>query len=118
VISKLWLAFDGKASADEKAEHTRQYVSILNRRITPPADVRRIFEKSARFGLEILSAGVYFGVDKQALCGTSVWAPLTQEKNHEKRVSDPYIHGLVFFNRLRHCGKGDETGYEIDVVKL
>jgi len=42
LISKLWIAFDGKASADEKAQHTREYVRILNRQITPPSDVRRI----------------------------------------------------------------------------
>jgi len=43
-----------KASADDKAEHTRQYVSILNRQITPPSDVRRIFEMSSRNNLWML----------------------------------------------------------------
>jgi hypothetical protein len=30
-ISKPQIAFEGKARADEKAQHTRQYVSILKR---------------------------------------------------------------------------------------
>ena len=47
LISKLWITVDGKASADEKAQHTREYVSILNRQISPPAAVRRIFEMSS-----------------------------------------------------------------------
>ena len=36
--------FKGKAATDEKAEHTRQYVSILNRSPTQPLSLRRIFE--------------------------------------------------------------------------
>jgi hypothetical protein len=30
-ISKTQMVFDGKAKADEKAQHTREYVSILKR---------------------------------------------------------------------------------------
>jgi hypothetical protein len=30
-VSKPQIAFEGKAKADEKAEHTREYVSILQR---------------------------------------------------------------------------------------
>jgi hypothetical protein len=30
-ISKPQMAFEGKAKADEKAQHTREYVSILKR---------------------------------------------------------------------------------------
>jgi hypothetical protein len=30
-ISKPQMAFEGKAKADEKAQHTREYVSILRR---------------------------------------------------------------------------------------
>ena len=48
LISKIRIGFDGKASADEKAQHTREYVSILNRQITPPSDVRRFFEMSSK----------------------------------------------------------------------
>jgi hypothetical protein len=29
-ISKIWIKFEGKARVSEKAEHTRQYVSILS----------------------------------------------------------------------------------------
>jgi hypothetical protein len=51
-VPKIWIGFDGKASADEKAQHTGEGASILNRQITPPSDVRRIFEmglKHSRF---------------------------------------------------------------------
>jgi hypothetical protein len=34
----------GKARGGEKAQHTRQYVSILSRPATPPWGLRRIFE--------------------------------------------------------------------------
>ena len=40
----MWTGFDGKASVDEKAQYTREYVRILNRQITPPSGVRCIFE--------------------------------------------------------------------------
>jgi hypothetical protein len=34
-ISKMQITFKDKALADEKAEHTREYVSILRRSATP-----------------------------------------------------------------------------------
>jgi hypothetical protein len=34
-ISKMQITFKDKARADEKAEHTREYVSILKRLATP-----------------------------------------------------------------------------------
>jgi hypothetical protein len=34
-ISKMQITFEDKARADEKAEHTRKYVSILRRSATP-----------------------------------------------------------------------------------
>jgi hypothetical protein len=34
-ISKMQIAFKDKARSDEKAEHTREYVSILRRSATP-----------------------------------------------------------------------------------
>ena len=34
-ISKMQIAFKDKAWTDEKAEHTREYVSILRRSATP-----------------------------------------------------------------------------------
>ena len=47
-ISKRWLRVQGKAQADSKAEHTRKYVSILNRFATPPWTLRRIFEMGSK----------------------------------------------------------------------
>jgi hypothetical protein len=35
-ISKKWIRVQGKARGGEKAQHTRQYVSILSRFATPP----------------------------------------------------------------------------------
>jgi hypothetical protein len=35
-ISKHQMAFEGKAKADEKAQHTREYVSILHKPPGPP----------------------------------------------------------------------------------
>jgi len=43
LVSKLSIAFDAKAYADEKAQHTRRYAGIWNRQTTPPSDVRQIF---------------------------------------------------------------------------
>jgi len=43
-ISKMQITFKDKARADEKAEHTREYVSILRRSATPYLGVRCIFE--------------------------------------------------------------------------
>jgi hypothetical protein len=34
-ISKIQITFKDKAQADEKAQHTREYVSILKRLATP-----------------------------------------------------------------------------------
>jgi hypothetical protein len=36
-ISKPQIAFEGKAGADDKAQHTREYVSILKRPSTQPS---------------------------------------------------------------------------------
>ena len=46
-ILKPQIAFEGKAWADEKAQHTREYVSILKRPTTQPSD--------DRWGLEMAS---------------------------------------------------------------
>jgi hypothetical protein len=40
----MWIRVQGKAQADSEAEHTRKYVSILNRFATPPWTLRRIFK--------------------------------------------------------------------------
>jgi hypothetical protein len=44
----MWIRVQGKARGGEKAQHTRQYVSILSRHATPPWGLRRIFEMSFR----------------------------------------------------------------------
>jgi hypothetical protein len=38
-----------KAQADEKAQHTLEYVSILRRLATPLLDIRYIFEMGSSF---------------------------------------------------------------------
>jgi len=43
-ISKIKITFKDKARADEKAEHTCEYVSILKRFATPYLGVRCVFE--------------------------------------------------------------------------
>jgi hypothetical protein len=43
-ISKMWIRLEGKARGGEKAQHTREYVSILSRPVTPPSSLRRVFE--------------------------------------------------------------------------
>jgi hypothetical protein len=42
------MAFEGKAKADEKAQHTREYVSILKRLSTQPSSVRWGFEMASK----------------------------------------------------------------------
>jgi hypothetical protein len=46
------MAFEGKAKADEKAQHTRQYVSILKKLSTQPSSVRSGFEMASRLAEE------------------------------------------------------------------
>jgi hypothetical protein len=41
------MAFEGKAKADEKAQHTREYVSILKRLSTQSSSVRWGFEMAS-----------------------------------------------------------------------
>jgi hypothetical protein len=43
-ISKMWIRVQGKAQTDSKAEHGRKYSSILDRFVTQPWTLRRIFE--------------------------------------------------------------------------
>jgi hypothetical protein len=44
VVSKPQIAFESKAQADEKAQHTFKYVSILKRSATQLSDARWGFE--------------------------------------------------------------------------
>ena len=47
-ISKPQIAFEGKAGADDKAQHTREYVSILKRPSTQPSGARWGSEMASR----------------------------------------------------------------------
>ncbi len=47
-ISKPQIAFEGKAGADDKAQHTREYVSILKRPSTQPSGDRWGFEMASK----------------------------------------------------------------------
>ena len=47
-ISKPQIAFEGKAGADDKAQHTREYVSILKRPSTQPSGDRLGFEMASK----------------------------------------------------------------------
>jgi len=49
VVSKRQIMFQSKAQADEKAQHTLEYVSILKRPATQLSDIR--------WGLETTSNG-------------------------------------------------------------
>jgi hypothetical protein len=55
-ISKMQITFKDKARADEKAQHTWEYVSILRRSATPYLGVRCIFEIASR----ICAKGFWF----------------------------------------------------------
>jgi len=44
VVSKPQIMFESKAQADEKAQHTFEYVSILKRLATQLSDIRWGFE--------------------------------------------------------------------------
>ena len=46
-ISKPQIAFEGKAGADDKAQHTREYVSILKRPSTQPSGAIWGFEMAS-----------------------------------------------------------------------
>ncbi len=48
-ISKMWIRVQGKARGGEKAQHTREYVSILRRPATPPWGLRPMFEMGSSF---------------------------------------------------------------------
>ena len=48
VVSKPQIRFKGKAQADEKAQHTRKYVSILKRLATQPLGLRWGFETTSK----------------------------------------------------------------------
>jgi hypothetical protein len=47
VVSKPQIAFESKAQADEKAQHTFKYVSILKRSETQLSDARWGFETTS-----------------------------------------------------------------------
>ncbi|MDH3882782.1 MAG: hypothetical protein OET63_01095, partial [Desulfobacterales bacterium] len=47
VVSKCQIAFESKAQADEKAQHTWEYVSILKRSATQLSDARWCFETTS-----------------------------------------------------------------------
>ena len=47
MVSKPQIAFEIKAQADEKAQHTREYVSILKRSATQISDARWDFEPTS-----------------------------------------------------------------------
>jgi hypothetical protein len=47
VVSKFQIMFESKAQADEKAQHTYEYVSILKRRATQLSDIRWGFETTS-----------------------------------------------------------------------
>jgi hypothetical protein len=47
VVSKPQIAFESKAQADEKAQHTWKYVSILKRSATQLSDARWGFETTS-----------------------------------------------------------------------
>jgi hypothetical protein len=46
-VSKPQIRFEGKAQADEKAQHTWEYVSILRRSATQPSGLRWGFETAS-----------------------------------------------------------------------
>ncbi|MEJ2099153.1 MAG: hypothetical protein P8X68_04165 [Desulfobacterales bacterium] len=51
VVSKRQVAFESKAQADEKAQHTWEYVSILKRSATQLSDARWCFETASTLSL-------------------------------------------------------------------
>jgi tetratricopeptide (TPR) repeat protein len=55
LVSKLQIAFESKAQADEKAQHTWKYVSILKRFATQLSDDRWGFETNSRRTEQIMS---------------------------------------------------------------
>jgi hypothetical protein len=52
VVSKCQIAFESKAQADEKAQHTFKYVSILKRSATQLSDARCGFETTSNIPWE------------------------------------------------------------------
>ena len=57
----MQITFKDKARADEKAEHTSEYVSILKRLATPYLGVRCIFEMACN-KIRVPYADKYFKV--------------------------------------------------------
>jgi hypothetical protein len=54
VFSKRQIGFESKAQADEKAQHTLEYVSILKRPATQLSDARWGFETTSKHFLEYI----------------------------------------------------------------
>jgi hypothetical protein len=52
VVSKSQIIFESKAQADEKAQHTFKYVSILKRSATQLSDMRCGFEFTSTMHLK------------------------------------------------------------------
>jgi len=46
-VSNPWIRLEGKVQVDEKAEHTRQVVSILRKPATQPSGLGRSFEMAS-----------------------------------------------------------------------
>jgi hypothetical protein len=91
-ISKHQMAFEGKAKVDEKAQHTREYVSILKRLSTQPSSVRWGFEMAYREKLRPCMGERKSGVRVHSLLKTGfcvaekIFLPVTpdfhSENNH------------------------------------
>jgi hypothetical protein len=53
-ISRMRIRVQGKARGGEKAQHTREYVSILRRPVIPPRGLRPIFEMGSSVAQEVI----------------------------------------------------------------
>ena len=60
MVSKPQIRFKGKAPADEKAQHTWSYVSILKRLATQPLDVRWGFETTSNSDRGLSNPTLFF----------------------------------------------------------
>jgi hypothetical protein len=97
VVSKPQIRFKGKARADEKAQHTRSYVSILKRHATQPLDVR--------WGLKSLLT-IYWCTSVEPRAGSCSWDV------KRKRVA---LHPkLLSLNTARRSASGPSRGNRHD----
>jgi len=99
----MWIRVQGKARGGEKAQHTRQYVSILSRPATPPWGLRRMFEMGSSLldgtTRPVRYKGKLLTIRRQ--CGGNVNARMSYQLPHNLSVSTQQMDERVVVGETR-----------------